>query len=72
MSRRVRSAAAVLFALTLLIQTPVAFAARYERDRGRAFEPSFVQRIIKVIKQTLKPLGVATNDDEYMPTPPRP
>lgn len=73
MNRRVRSVAAALFALALLVQSPAAFAARYERDRGRSFEPGFVQRIVKVIKQALKPLGVAVNeDDEYLPTPPRP
>jgi hypothetical protein len=40
-----------------------------QRDR----EPGFVQRIIKNIKKVLKPFVVVTNDDdEYLPTPPKP
>ena len=72
MSRRVRSAAAALFALSLLVQIPVA-EARWERDRGRSIEPGFIQRIVKGIKQALKPLGITIlDDDEFVPTPPRP
>ena len=70
MSRRVRSAVAALFALVLVVQAPVAYAAR---ERDRAFEPSFTRRIIKVVKKVLKPLGVTIcDDDEFMPTPPKP
>ena len=72
MSRRVRNTVAALFALSLILQTPVASAAPRERDGDRVFKGSFIQRMIKVVKQTLKPLGVAVNDDDFMPTPPKP
>ena len=70
MSRRVRNTVAALFALSLVLQTPIASAAPRERDR--VFKPSFIQRIVKVVKQTLKPLGIEICDDDYLPTPPRP
>lgn len=74
MSRRVRNTVAALFALSLVLQVPVASAAPRERDGGRVFKPSFIQRIVKVVKQTLKPLGIGVCDDDdgYLPTPPRP
>ena len=73
MSRRVRTVVAALFALSLLLQTPVASAAPRDRDGG--FSPSFIQRVIRVIKQTLKPLGVAVDEDDQdtaLPGPPKP
>ncbi|HEU4523238.1 MAG TPA: hypothetical protein VFT12_14610 [Thermoanaerobaculia bacterium] len=71
MSRRVRNVVAALFALSLVLQTPVASAAPRERDRS--FSPSFIQRVVKVVKGVLKPLGVAINDDDaFSPTPPKP
>jgi hypothetical protein len=71
MTRRVRTAVAALFALSLILQAPVAFAAGRERDRD--FNPGFIQRVVGAIKQVLKPFMPATNDDDtYYPTPPRP
>lgn len=71
MNRRVRTVVAALFALSLVLQTPAAFAAGRERDRD--FSPGFVQRIIRSFKQVLKPFAPQANeDDEYKPTPPRP
>ena len=69
MNRRVRGVSAALFALLLVVQAPVASAAM-QRDR----EPSFVQRIVKSIKNVLKPFGVTvtTENDEHKLTPPRP
>ena len=71
MTRRVRNVVAALFALSLVLQTPAAFAAGRERDRD--FSPGFVQRIIKSFKQVLKPFVPQVNDDdEYLPSPPKP
>jgi hypothetical protein len=62
---------AALFALSLILQTPAAFAAGRERDRDVA--PGFVQRIVRTIKQVLKPLKpVSQDDDTALPGPPKP
>ena len=69
MSRSVRIVAAALLALSLLVNVPVASAAVVDRDGGITVR----DRIIKVLKKVLKPLGVAVSeDDEYKPLPPRP
>ena len=70
MSRRVRIVAAALLALSLSVNVPTASAAVVDRDGGITVR----DRIIKVLKKVLKPLGVAVNDDsdEYKPLPPRP
>ena len=71
MNRRVRFVVAALFALSLIFQTPVAFAAARQRDR--AFDPGFIERIVKTLEQALKPfLSTVLDDDSYLPTPPRP
>ena len=41
-----------------------------QRDRG--INPSFIQRIIRTIKQVLKPLAPAIEEDENRPGPPIP
>lgn len=70
MNRRVRSVVAALFALSLVLPAPAAFAAR-ESDRDVA--PGFIQRVVRTVKQVLKPLIVTVQDDEApMPGPPKP
>lgn len=70
MNRRVRSVVAALFALSLVLQAPAAFAAR-ERDRD--LTPGFIQRVVRTVKQVLKPLMPSLQDDEApMPGPPKP
>ena len=70
MSRRVRSAAAVFLALSLVLSVPTASAAVMERDHG--IYPSFMQRIIRTIKKVLKPLAPSIEEDEAKPYPPIP
>ena len=70
MSRRVRIVAAALLALSLSVNVPTASAAVANRDGGITVR----DRIIKVLKKALKPLGVTVNDDndEFKPSPPKP
>ncbi|HEX6178765.1 MAG TPA: hypothetical protein VF057_10435 [Thermoanaerobaculia bacterium] len=68
MNRRVRSVAAALLALTLSLSAPVASAAVVDRDGGITVR----DRIIRVLKKIVKPLGVAIFEDEAKPTPPHP
>lgn len=69
MNRRVRSVAAALLALILFVSVPTASAAVVDRDGGITVR----DRIIRVLKKVLKPLGVVIHDDdEYKPTPPHP
>ena len=71
MTRRVRIAVAALFALSLVLQTPAAFAAGRERDRD--FAPGFLQSIVRTVKQVLKPfVSIVQDDDGYTPGPPKP
>jgi hypothetical protein len=71
MNRVVRTAVAALFALSLVLQAPAAFAAGRERDRD--FSPGFIQRIVKTVKQVLKPfMTTVQDDDEFIPGPPKP
>ena len=70
MTRRVRIAVAALFALSLILQTPAAFAAGREGDRD--FAPGFIRSIVRTVKQVLKPLMSTVQDDEYRPGPPKP
>ena len=70
MNRRVRSVVAALFALCLVLQAPAAFAAR-ERDRD--FNPGFVQRVVRTVRQVLKPfLPTVQEGDTALPGPPKP
>ena len=70
MNRRVRSVVAALFALSLVLPAPAAFAAR-ERDRD--FTPGFIQRVVRTVKQVLKPfIPTVQDDDTYLPGPPKP
>ena len=71
MNRRVRTVVAALFALSLVLQTPAAFAAGRERDRD--FTPGFIQRIVKTVKQVLRPFMTTVQDDDTaFPGPPKP
>ena len=70
MSRCVRIAAVALLALILVVQTPSVAAATRDRE---VFSPSFVERVIRLVKKVIKPLSPASNDDEgYQITPPKP
>jgi hypothetical protein len=70
MNRRVRSVVAALFALSLVLPAPAAFAAR-ERDRDSS--AGFIQRIVRTVRQVLKPFVPAVEeDDSFKPMPPRP
>ncbi|HUP48532.1 MAG TPA: hypothetical protein VNA04_07060 [Thermoanaerobaculia bacterium] len=73
MNRRVRSVVAVVFALILVLQAPVASAAIF--DRNGDFSPRLMDRIVRTIKKVLKPLAPVVSeeeDPEYKPTPPKP
>lgn len=68
MNRRVRSVVAALFALSLVLPAPAAFAAR-ERDR----DAGFIQRVVRTVKQVLKPfIPTVQDDDSFTPGPPKP
>ena len=69
MSRRVRIAAVALLALILVVQTPSVAAATRDREIS---SPSFVERVIRIVKKAIKPLTSSTNDDGYQATPPKP
>lgn len=70
MNRRVRSVVAALFALSLVLPAPGAFAAR-ERDRDS--NAGFIQRIVRTVKQVLKPFAPTVHeDDTALPGPPKP
>ena len=54
MSRRVSRPAAVLLALVLSLSAPSAFAMPYGRD----FNPDFGTRIVRILKQLGRKLGI--------------
>jgi hypothetical protein len=70
MSRRVSRPAAVLLALVLSLSAPSAFATQYGRD----FNPDFGTRIVRILKQLGRKLGIITSLDVEIiqPAPPRP
>lgn len=73
MNRRVSRPAAVLLALVLSLSAPSAFA----RPHGRDFEPGFGTRIVRILKQFGKKLGIISslnvdNPSVTMPGPPKP
>lgn len=70
MSRRVRIAAVALFALILVVQSPSVAAATRDREVS---SPSFVEKVVRIVKKAVKPLmPSSSNDDGYIPTPPKP
>lgn len=70
MNRRVRSVVAALFALSLVLPAPAAFAAR-ERDRDAT--PGFIQRVVRIVKQVVKPFTSTVQEETTaLPGPPKP
>ncbi len=68
MNRRLsRALLAALFAISLSLSTPSAFAM--QRDRG--WSPDFGSRITRVLKSVLRHFGIVSQDDIQL-GPPRP
>lgn len=68
MNRRVRSVVAALFSLSLILHAPETFAAR-ERDR----DPGLIQRVVRTVRQVLKPLVPTVQEENTaLPSPPKP
>ena len=68
MSRRVSKLISAVFALSLILSAPTAFAGRtptFDEPTGP------VERIVRVFKKFVKGLVPATHE-EILPTPPKP
>jgi len=77
MSCRVSRPAAVLLALVLSLSAPSAFAGQYGRDFNPGFGTGFGTRIVRILKQFGKKLGIISslnvdNPSIALPGPPKP
>lgn len=69
MSRRVSKAISAVFALTLFLSAPSAFAGRRSPTFDDPAGP--IDRIVRIVKKFVRGFVPVTNE-EFWPTPPKP